>query len=295
MQKNNQNLKLKTAFFGTSDYSVMILDALKQAGLSPALVIAQPDKPKGRKLVITPPPTKVWALANDIRVLQPEKLKEESFISEIKNANYDLFIVVAYGKIIPQEVLDLSKHGALNVHASLLPKLRGASPIETAILEDEKNTGVTIMVVDAEMDHGPIVAQGKVEISNWPPKAKELGEKIVALGGELLVKSIPDFIADKTKLQEQDHSKATFTKKINKEDGEIDLSQDAYKNFLKIQAFSEWPTAFFFVEKNGKKTRVIITDAKYADGKLEILKVIPEGKKEMNYKDFERSLLPRTP
>ncbi len=284
----------KIAFFGTSDYSVMVLNALKAAGFTPALVVAQPDKPKGRKLIITPPPTKVWALENNISVLQPDKLKSEDFINAIKNSAFDLFIVVAYGKIIPAEILALAKYGALNVHASLLPKLRGASPIETAILQDEKNTGVTIMVVDAEMDHGPIVAQAQVTPASWPPRAPELGKLTVQTGADLLVTIIPDFIAGKITPIEQDHSQATFTRKITKEDGEIDLNADPYQNFLKIQAYCEWPTAYFFIERGGVKTRVIIKEARYINNSLEILRVVPEGKKETDYKEFLKTLVTKT-
>jgi len=283
---------MKIAFFGTSEYSVMVLDALKQAGMTPALVIATPDKPKGRKLILTPPPTKVWAEEHNVPVVQPDKLKDQSFVEKIKQEEFDVFVVVAYGKIIPKVVLDLAKHGALNVHASLLPKLRGASPIETAILENEKETGVTIMLVDEEMDHGPIIAQEKVVVEPRPPHARILGEALVKKGAELLVKVIPDFIAGKVTPIPQDHSQATFTRKIEKEDGHINLTDDPYQNFLKIQAFATWPRTFFFIEKNGKQTRVTINSAKYnpETKTLEILTITPEGKKEMNYQDFVRSL-----
>jgi methionyl-tRNA formyltransferase len=287
--QNNPNNKPKIAFFGTSHYAVMILDALKKADLLPSLIVTTPDKPAGKGMQLTPPPVKAWAMNNDHRVLQPEKLKDPLFLDVLKDEHFDLFIVVAYGKIIPQEVIELSPQGVLNVHASLLPKLRGASPIETAILEDMKNTGITIMLIDSEMDHGPILAQKEVVVEPWPPKARDLGKALVEAGGELLVQVIPQWLNGELTPQEQDHAQATYTKKIFKEDGLIDLSGDPYLNFRKIQAYADWPKPYFFVERSSKKIRVIIKDAEYKDGELKILRVVPEGKKEMDYADFERS------
>lgn len=274
------------AFFGTSHYAVMILEALKHAGLSPSLIITTPDKPAGKGMQLTPPPVKVWAQEQGVEILQPEKLKEASFLEMLKTRNFDLFIVVAYGKIIPQEVIDISPNGALNVHASLLPKLRGASPIETAILQDEKHTGITIMLIDSDMDHGPIITQKKVMIDPWPPKARDLGKALVETGGQLLVEVIPQWLAGTIEAKPQNHSLATYTKKIVKEDALIDLSAEPYENFRKIQAYAEWPKPYFFAEKNGRKIRVIIKDAEYKNDTLIIKRVIPEGKKEMDYSAF---------
>lgn len=275
----------KIAFFGTSDISVTILEELKKANLAPSLIITMPDKPKGRKLVLTPSPVKVWAITNKIDFIQPEKLNED-FLDILRERNFDLFVVASYGKILKQELLDIPKYGTLNVHPSLLPKLRGASPIISAILEDERNTGVTIMLLDAGMDSGPILAQKEITPKNWPPKASELEELLAKKGGELLCEIIPKWIKKQIKIKEQDHSKASFTKKISKEDGLIDLDDNAYKNLLKIRAFEKWPGTYFFVNKHDKQIRVKITDADIEDGKLIIKKVIPEGKKEMLYKDF---------
>jgi methionyl-tRNA formyltransferase len=296
-------------FFGTSGYSVIVLQTLKRANMTPSLVVTTPDKPQGRGMTLTPPPTKIWAMENNVPVLQPEKLKDPAFIQKINEIKAEVFIVVAYGKIIPQEVLDIPAFGALNIHASLLPKLRGASPIETAILEDEQNTGVTIMKLDAEMDHGPIVAQKKVELAEWPPQASDLGTAIVELGANLLVEILPKWLSGNITPVEQDHAQATYTRKIEKNDGLIDLNDDPYKNYLKIQAFHKWPTTYFFAEKKNppsrgsgqlrqsfseasetKKIRVIIKKAVYKDGTLEIIRVVPEGKREMDYKDFVKSL-----
>jgi methionyl-tRNA formyltransferase len=144
------------------------------------------------------------------------------------------------------------------------------------------------MQVDEEMDHGPIIVQKKVIMPHWPPTATELGQALVQAGADLLVEILPDWILGKIRALPQDHAQATYTKKIEKADGLIDLEADAYTNYLKIQAFSKWPTAYFFIEKNNKKTRVIIKKAIFENGTLEILRVVPEGKREMDFKDFIR-------
>ncbi|TAK57141.1 methionyl-tRNA formyltransferase [Patescibacteria group bacterium] len=275
----------KIAFFGSSLFSVIVLDKLKEAGFVPTRIVTAPDRPKGRKLVLTPTEAKVWAEKNSIPVLTPEKL-DDTFCEALRATECDLFIVASYGKIIPQKVLDIPLHKTLNVHPSLLPYLRGATPLETAILEDVSETGVTIMRMDAEMDHGPIVAQEKIHIANWPLSAEALGRLLGAVGGILLSKVIPQWMSGKAKEVEQDHNKATFTRKIKKEDGLIDLTGDARKNYLKFHAHKDWPTSYFFTEVAGKNIRVIITDADYTDNKFIIKKVTPEGKKEILYSEF---------
>lgn len=275
--------KIKIGFFGTPEYSVMTLQALKQAGFEIAFIVTMPDRPKGRKMILTPPPAKVWGLSHEIPIFQPEKLRDETFIETLKKYNCDVFVVIAYGKIIPESILNIPKYKCLNIHGSLLPKFRGSCPIETAILNDESVTGVTIIHMDGEMDHGPIVAKKEVTVTPWPPQADVLGKAIVNTGNELLISILPNWVAGNIKEVEQDHSQASFTKMIQKEDGLIDLSSDPYKNYLKIQAYHGWPSAFFFTEENGVKTRIKITEASFEDGKLIIEKVIPEGKTEINY------------
>ncbi len=281
--------KYNIAFFGSSGYSVITLETLKRAGIMPALIVTNPDKPQGRNLEVQPPPTKIWAKENGIEVAQPEKLNEHDFLKTLLKKSFDVFIVVAYGKIIPKEILEMPRHGTLNIHASLLPKYRGASPIESAIIADDKENGVTVMQIDEEMDHGPVIASKKVVMPDWPPTAQELGNALVEAGSKLLTEILPKWIDGKIEANEQDHSAATYTKKIEKSDGLINLADDQRKNFLKIQAYSKWPTAYFFVERKGIKIRVIIKKAIFANGRLEILKVIPEGKREMEYKTFLKS------
>lgn len=282
--KDTKN-KPRILFFGTPHIAVTILDELKQAGIIPDLIVTAPDKPAGRKLILTPPPAKVWAENECIATFQPEKLDAEAVDAIKSEGSWDLFVVAAYGKLIPQTILDIPTHGTLNVHPSLLPKLRGASPIQSAILTEEK-TGVTIMLLDADMDHGPIVAQKEVPVTPWPPRADKLEDMLAHEGGALLAEVIPQWVGGTIKAREQDHTQATFTQKITKEDGLVDLDGDPLQNFRKIQAFRVWPRTYFFAEKNGKKVRVIITDAELTDGSLIVKKVIPEGKKEMDYETF---------
>ncbi|MBU4480344.1 methionyl-tRNA formyltransferase [Patescibacteria group bacterium] len=285
---NKENQKLNIAFFGTPEFSVNILEKMKEAELAPSLVITVPDKPKGRKLLLTPPETKIWAEKNNVAILQPTKLKDEKFLNELKETNWDLFIVASYGKIIPQAVLDIPKYNTINIHPSLLPRLRGASPLQSAILTEDK-TGMTIMLMDAEMDHGPILAQKELDTPNWPIKIDELENVMAEIGGQMLVEIIPKWIKGEIKIQEQDHSKATYINKINKEEAFIDLNENPEKNYRKILALQNF-NPYFFAERNGKKIRVIIKDAKIEEEKLIFTRVLPEGKKEMDYQDFFRNL-----
>ncbi|MFA6445896.1 MAG: methionyl-tRNA formyltransferase [Candidatus Paceibacterota bacterium] len=284
--KNN----IPYVFFGTSEFSVYILDELLNANFKPQLIVTTPDKPKGRKLILTPSPVKQWAIKNNIPLLQPTKLSDPIFISKLSALNSPIFIIASYGKILPKTILDIPARGILNIHPSLLPKLRGAAPLETSILEDIRDTGVSIMRIDEEMDHGPIVAQEKACLSEWPMRLDKLEEILGKQGGALLTKILPDWNNEAIKPTEQKHSEATYTKKITKQDGLLDLTTDPYKNFLKIQAFYGWPGTYFFIEHKEKKIRVNISEASYKTGVLTIIKVIPEGKKEMKYEDFLRGL-----
>jgi len=288
-QKNNAEVgvrinKLSWVFFGTSDVSVSVLEYLKQTGLTPKLLITTPDKPQGRKLILTPPPVKTWGLKNSIKIIQPEKL-DDNFISELKKENWDLFIVVAYGKIIPVEILNLPKHRSLNIHYSLLPHLRGAAPVEGAILGDLRETGVSIILMDEKMDHGPIIAQEKVSVPNWPPTRTELMEKMNVVANKLLADIIPKWVDGEIIPKEQNHTEASYVKMIKKEDALIDMKGDGYLNFRKIMAYEKWPRAYFLEDSK----RVIINKATWKDDKLEITKVTPEGKKEMDYKTYLNS------
>jgi methionyl-tRNA formyltransferase len=301
------NKDFNFVFWGTPDVASGTLDILKKNGYIPSLIITAPDKPQGRKMIITPPPTKAWAIENNIPYAQPEKLTEplSIFLSrgshsegkgrreeKWKEAKYDFFLVVAYGKIIPENILNMPRLGSINIHYSLLPKYRGASPVESAILNGDMETGVTIQKMEYKMDSGPIIAEERINILP-DEKAPELRARLMKIGGELLVKTLPDFLGKKTTETPQKEKEATFCKKIKKEDGLIDLSDSAEKNYNKFRAYAHWPRTFFF--KDNK--RIIITEATLENDSLDsplekhfvIKKVLPEGKKEIKYEDFIRT------
>ncbi len=280
---------MRFVFFGTPEFSAITLDELKHAGFLPSLIVSAPDKPKGRHLVLTESEVSTWGKREGISVVTPTKI-DEAFMAELGKTTYDLFIVAAYGKILPQTLLDMPKHGTLNVHPSLLPKFRGSSPIESAILSMEKETGVTIMLLDAQMDHGPLLAQKVIPALPWPPKGTVLTELLAHEGGKLLAECLLPWTAGTLKATPQDHTQATFTKKIKKEDGEVDITSDPHEIYKKIQAYNEWPGTYFFIEKMGKKSRILIKEAHLEAETLIIDRVVPEGGKEMLYRDLMRNL-----
>lgn len=270
------------AFFGTPRFAVSILNELEKAHIIPALIITAPDKPAGRGLRITPPPVKDWAVIHDVAFIQPQSLtKDDPDLDVLLNSEWDLFIVAAYGKILSQRVLDVPTHGTLNVHPSLLPRFRGASPIESQILADEKIVGISIMQLDAEMDHGPILAQASITPDPWPLRARDLEDLLATEGGALLAEAIHPYMDGLLKPEPQDHTKATFTKKIEKADGLLDFPGGvASRNYLKFCAYDEWPGTFFF--RDGKRIKIV--DAVYENGTFLPLRVVPEGKKEQDFK-----------
>mgnify|MGYP003393103036 CR=1 FL=1 len=288
MEDKNTNQNIKFTFFGTGDISVTILNELKNKGFVPKLIVTVPDKPQGRKMLLTPTPTKVWAQNENVSFIELKTLRKPESEEEIRKyctEGYDVFIVASYGKIIPQNILDIPKHKTLNVHPSLLPKLRGPSPIKSAILS-ENETGVTIMRLDAEMDHGPILAQKKIDIPTWPPYALDLENVLGKFGGEMLSEILPLWIEGKVEEVEQDHNKATLCQKIEKNDGVINLEDSPELNLRKIRAFHVWPTAYFFEKETGK--RILVKKASLVENKLVIERVVPEGKKEMDYDSYLR-------
>ncbi len=281
---------LSILYFGTPRFSVFVLEALVGAGYTPAAVVTTPDRPAGRGLKVTESPIKEWSLAHDLPVIQPESLKKDSpELDLIKNTEWDLFVVAGYGKILPQELITLPRLGALNVHPSLLPRFRGPSPIESQILSDEREVGVTVLLMDDQMDHGPIVAQARITPDPWPVKTHVLEDILWAEGGTLLTELLPDFIAGTITPEPQDHEKATTTTFMKKEDGHLDPHADPYQNYLKYCAYDGWPGTYFVVERHGKTIRVKVNEAKFENGEFTILRVTPEGKREMSYDDYLRS------
>lgn len=257
----NHNSKLKIVFMGTPDFAVPVLECiLNDERLDLKAVITQPDKKTGRKKNITPPPAKIYAQKANLTVLQPEKIKDPHFIEQLKNIKPDLIIVAAYRQILPKEIIEMPKYGCINIHASLLPKYRGASPIQTAILNGDEETGVTIMKMDSGLDTGDIISQEKTKIENGDT-AQDLHDKLSKIGAKLLIKTLPDYLSGKIKPCAQDDSKATITKILNKKDGEIDFNESAKNIVLKLRAFTPWPGIYtFFKDKKLKILKLKIED-----------------------------------
>ncbi len=266
------------AFFGTPEFSANILQVLKQHALLPTIVVTAPDKKVGRKQVITYSAVKQWALENNIKVIQPHNPSEIASILNEKNIN--LNIVAAYGYILKKDILDIPQYGTLNVHTSLLPKYRGASPIESALKAGDEITGSTIMLMDEKMDHGPIITQEILPIQADDDQYT-LFEKLSIHGGTLLASTIVPWVSGEISPKEQDHDKASYCYKIEKSDGNISNDTDIEK-IRKYKAFKRWPGVFFF--DNGK--RIKVTEAECTEMKFNIISVIPEGKNEMSYQQY---------
>ncbi len=289
----NASKEIKFVYFGGEPLGVPVLEELKAEGFVPSLIVASPDRKSGRGQKLTPPPVKVWAEENNIPVWQPEKF-DQSKMSEgpLSQEDWDVFIVVAYNHILPKWLIDLPKHDTLNVHPSLLPLLRGASPIRSAILRDMKDEiGVTVMQLDEKMDHGPIVAQDRLQISadEWPVQGQKLDEGLARQGGRLLAASLPGYLSSALTPREQEHEYATYCSRFNKDDGKLELDphnlptgSEAYQILLKIYGLMDAPGTFFIHE--GK--RIKIKDAKITDGALDIISVVPEGKGETDFKNY---------
>jgi methionyl-tRNA formyltransferase len=243
---------LRIIFMGTAELSCASLEKIaSDKHFSVVAVVTQPDKPKGRELKLTPSPVKNLAGQLKLPVLQPLKARDEKFIAELRELKPDLMVVVAYGQILPQAILDLAPHGCLNVHTSLLPKYRGAAPIQWAIANGEAETGVTIMKMDAGLDTGPILSACLTPILP-ADDSQILHDRLAQLGAELLVETIPDFVTGKISPRPQPAEGFNYAAKIKKEDGRIDWNQPAVQIWNRIRAFTPWPGAFTFLETEPK-------------------------------------------
>ncbi len=280
-------------YFGGEPLGVPVLEELAGVGLLPKLIVCNPDRPSGRGRRLTPPPTKAWAEAHHVPVFQPDSLKDRASLAVLTETSWDLFVVVAYNHIMPKWLIDTPLHDTLNVHPSLLPALRGPSPIRTAILEDARDAiGVSIMQMDEAMDHGPIVAQQAMPIADehWPIAGTVLDEALARMGGAMLAATIPAWTTGTAQTLEQNHEAATYTKKFDKEMGRLELDpyhlpigDEAYQTLLKIRALDGWPGTFFMHE--GK--RVKIKEAELAPtGELRLLTIVPEGKSAIGFAQY---------
>ncbi len=290
------NTTLRYAFFGTGALAESVLAALVKAGYIPVLVVTKPDAPQGRHMQLTAPYIKTWAEMKGINVYQPDTLKDLPSDSPLHSQVYDVFIVASYGKIIPESILALAKHGVLNVHPSLLPKYRGPSPIESVLLEGDMVSGVSIMVLDKEVDHGPLLVQTSFTISPYA-NAGTLEVSCGQLGGELLVSVLQHYVEGTLIPKEQDHTKATFCKKITKDIGLIHLDDDIDVVRRKFRALTPWPTLYFFIDHNEKSMRVkineieLVVENESRKARDYILSVTPEGKKQMDWESFRRGYM----
>jgi len=298
--------KIKTIFIGTPDFGIPVLISLiNNDNFDMAGVITQPDKKVGRQQIITETPIKKVATSYGIPVWQPKKIKD--FIKDIQDAQPDLIVVVAYAQILPKLVLEIPKYGCVNIHGSLLPKYRGASCIQAAILNGDKETGITIMKMDEGLDTGPIITQEKITI-----EANDTGEKIFSklsgLAGKVAAPIIFDYVNGRIELKSQDDSQASLTKLLEKNDGRIDWQKSAIEIERIIRAMYSWPGAFTFFQN--KVLKIIPAEQKILDidkyrigeifatanniavqcgkGALVLKTVKLEGKNETNIIDFAR-------
>ncbi len=279
---------MKIVFFGTSDIGLPILKGLV-ANHEVVTVITSPDRPVGRKQVLTATPIADLATEHKIPILKPDKVKNNpKFLSELQKLvtdnSVDIFVVVSYGKILPEELLNIPPLKTINVHFSLLPKYRGPSPVQTALLNGDTYTGTSIFILDKDVDHGPLLAEKKIDIDPNDTNIT-LQKKLAVISSELILEILPKYQVGDITAQDQDHSQATFSKLINKEDGLIDWNKSAKEIYNQFRAFQPWPGIYSTWQ--GKKLKIL--DCKLSEDKssLELLTVQLEGKNPANIKDFK--------
>ncbi len=264
------NKKIRLIFMGTPDFA---LPGLKTLITSPDFnivgVFTSPDKPIGRHQILTPPAVKRLAVENNLAIFQPHSLKNE--IANIQRLNPDLIVVIAYGKIIPPEILKLPRFGGINVHASLLPKYRGAACLNAPILNGDQETGITIMKMDAGLDTGPILRQAKIQLTDQE-NLEKIRDRLSQLGAKLLIPTLKDFMAGDIKPQIQEETKASYVKIINKEDGRIDWKKSALEIERMVRAYNPWPGTYSTVNKKILKIKSvenkILENNKHKIGKI---------------------------
>ncbi|MBM4446396.1 MAG: methionyl-tRNA formyltransferase [Chloroflexi bacterium] len=297
-------------FMGTPEFAVPSLEALIRSTYQVVAVYTRPDSKAGRGQAVMSSPVKQLALSNGLQVIQPDNLKTSSAIDQLNSFAPDLIVVAAFGHILPPEVLALPKFGCLNVHPSLLPRHRGASPIATAILQGDEITGVTIMLLDVGLDSGPILSQREVSISA-DDTTRLLAVKLAQVGAQLLMETLPLWIDGRIKPQPQDESRASYSKVISKGDGEIGWRLSTLELWRRIRAFDPWPGCYawwhgkrlkickavpLYGEKSGEPGKVIalspsapaIVGVETGDGALGLLRVQLEGKREVSAEEFVR-------
>jgi len=268
---------MNVVFMGSPAFAVPVLHALMSNKYDIAAVYTQPDKKGGRGQKLLACPVKEFAVSHGLTVVQPETLRNPDEIAKLKEFKPGLIIVAAYGQILPEAVLNIPQHGCLNVHPSLLPKYRGPSPVAAAILNGDTFAGVTIMLTEKKVDSGPIISQEKMVI-NDEDTTGTLTERLFQLGAEVLIKTLPDWIAGRIIPEKQDEKLASYTRMTVKEDGKLDWSLPAVDIWRRIRAYQPWPGCFTFY----KGTRLIISKAlpleMFSDGEVgEVLKLADGG------------------
>ena len=245
-------------FFGSDDFAAAHLQALIRSAHHVVACVTQPDRPKGRGMRFVISPVKEWAQTNKIPVLQPASMNDKGFLHDLKNYRSDIFVVVAYGKFLPQELLDIPGFGAINVHASLLPKYRGAAPINWAIINGEKESGVTVMKINERMDAGDVLGAQKIKIAKGET-AVSLKARMMEAGPPLLEKTLEAIAAGKSKAVPQDEEKVTLAPKLIKGLGRIQWSKGAVEILNLIRGVMPWPGAY--TEYNGKMLKILDAEA----------------------------------
>ncbi|WCJ60839.1 methionyl-tRNA formyltransferase [Fontisphaera persica] len=243
-------------FMGTAPLAAVSLRVLLQSDCGRVeAVVTQPDRPKGRDLKLQPSAVKEVALAAGLPVMQPEKARDPAFVEQLRGWRPDLIVVAAYGQLLPQSLLDIPPHGCLNVHASLLPRWRGAAPIQWAILAGDKETGVTIMKIDAGLDTGDMLTTVTTPILD-SDNAQTLHDRLAQLGAELLVQTIPLYLAGQIRPRPQPAEGVTYARKLTKEDGRLDWRQSARELWLKVRALNPWPGAYAYLSEGGPMIKI---------------------------------------
>ena len=272
--------KLKTIFMGTPDFAVPSLEALKDK-VDLIAVVTQPDRPKGRGQKLMPSPVKVWAFDNSIPILQPEKIKTEEATEQLEKLKPDLIVVVAFGQILSKRILDLPKFGCINVHASLLPRYRGAAPIEWSLINGESKTGVTTMMMDVGLDTGDMLIKREVDITE-DMILPELREKLMQLGAEALIETIDRLVDGTLECHKQDDSLSNYAPMLKKETGLIDWSKSAQDIHNLVRGL--YGCAYTVID--GQKYKIWRT--RIVDGKLEILEIQAPNSKKLPFADYLR-------
>lgn len=251
--------KLRLAYFGTGEFAVIPFRMLRKVGIRPVALVTAPDAPVGRGQKLAAPPLKTVEEARGIPVEQPEKL-DEAFLSRFRELQPDVAVLTAYGKLVPPKVLAVPPGGFLNLHPSLLPLYRGASPIPAVILAGRDETGVTIIQMDSSIDHGPVVARLRIVLSGRET-ARKLSQRLSMLAGHLLLRTLPLYLEGKIIPVPQDHARATFTKLLSREDGKLLFTQSAADLARQVRALTPWPGAWCFWSVGGARRRLKVLDA----------------------------------